>query len=317
MILFFLYFFLILLVFCQLRIAYKSEKKYQLQFLKYFQTYLIFFFIYGFIKYIGLVCMFEFFPGILDEAALTFLVAILIFPFFSITLFIMILWIRNLAGKKISILLIIVFWTIQLVLFLFMIFDFVIKKKILTAYSVKSWLPIHIAEVIILSAIIVQLFFLKKDLKIKIKAQFLKNLGWILVLSFAIFEIYQNLSDSFLGSLPSLNYAVISSLYFCINMPALIYIHFFLSNHSHEMIDQDLTINEMNQFSKAYNITPREKEIIELIISGKSNQEIGKCLFISIQTVKNINYNIYKKTNIKNRIQLINLVHGFKMSIRK
>ncbi len=41
-------------------------------------------------------------------------------------------------------------------------------------------------------------------------------------------------------------------------------------------------------------ITPREKEVIESIIMGKGNKEIGKSLFISIQTVKNIDCKLYK-----------------------
>jgi DNA-binding CsgD family transcriptional regulator len=57
-----------------------------------------------------------------------------------------------------------------------------------------------------------------------------------------------------------------------------------------------------------YGITNREKEIIQLISSGKSNKEIGEILFISIKTVKYHIYNIYRKLKIKNRIELINLI---------
>ncbi len=56
-----------------------------------------------------------------------------------------------------------------------------------------------------------------------------------------------------------------------------------------------------------YGITNREKEIIQLIISGKSNKEIGEILFISVKTVKYHVYNVYRKLKIKNRIELINL----------
>ena len=261
--------------------------------------------------------MIESFPGLVEEAALTVLIAILIFPFFSLTLFMLLLWIRNLAEKTTPILLKTLFWAVQFVLFFFMIYRFIIRQNIQTPNSVQPWLLIHIAEVIVLFAIIVQVFFLKKDLKIiQRKAQFIKNLGLIYLLSFGVFEIYQTLSETFLGLQPLYYFALLSGLYFCINIPALIYMHTFLVNHHYKMIDQDLTFDEMSQFSIAYNITPREKEIVELIIMGKSNQEIGELLFISIQTVKNINYNIYKKTNVNNRIQLVNLVHGFKKTIR-
>lgn len=55
-------------------------------------------------------------------------------------------------------------------------------------------------------------------------------------------------------------------------------------------------------------ITEREKEIIILILKGKSNREIEDELFISLGTVKNHLYNIYKKLKVKSRTQLITLL---------
>jgi Response regulator containing a CheY-like receiver domain and an HTH DNA-binding domain len=57
-------------------------------------------------------------------------------------------------------------------------------------------------------------------------------------------------------------------------------------------------------------LTNREKEIVDYIILGLSNKEIGEKLFISPNTVKNHVYNIYKKVNIKNKVELINLVNN-------
>lgn len=56
-----------------------------------------------------------------------------------------------------------------------------------------------------------------------------------------------------------------------------------------------------------YRISKREQEIILLIFDGLSNKEIEKRLFISLATVKDHIYKIYKKTGVKNRVQLINL----------
>ena len=57
-------------------------------------------------------------------------------------------------------------------------------------------------------------------------------------------------------------------------------------------------------------ITLREKEIINLILKGKSNKEIEEELYISLGTVKNHLYNIYKKLNIKSRTQLVSLLRS-------
>lgn len=56
-----------------------------------------------------------------------------------------------------------------------------------------------------------------------------------------------------------------------------------------------------------YNISNREKEIIELIVDGKSNNEIKEKLFISQHTVKNHLSNIYRKLEVKNRYELVHL----------
>lgn len=58
---------------------------------------------------------------------------------------------------------------------------------------------------------------------------------------------------------------------------------------------------------ESFNITRREREIIILIQSGKSNQEIADELFISIATVKDHNHNIFKKAGVRNRLELSNL----------
>jgi DNA-binding CsgD family transcriptional regulator len=61
-------------------------------------------------------------------------------------------------------------------------------------------------------------------------------------------------------------------------------------------------------FVKLYAISKREQEIIQLICEGKSNDEIGRQLFISLPTVKGHVYNVFQKTGVKNRVQLVNLI---------
>jgi DNA-binding CsgD family transcriptional regulator len=63
----------------------------------------------------------------------------------------------------------------------------------------------------------------------------------------------------------------------------------------------------MEHYLSKYDISQREKEIVILLIKGKSNKEIEDLLFIAMGTVKNHIYSIYQKIGVKNRVQLINL----------
>jgi len=60
-------------------------------------------------------------------------------------------------------------------------------------------------------------------------------------------------------------------------------------------------------FSTARNdLSEREVEIIELVATGLTNQEIAQKLTISKRTVDNHVSNIFTKTGAKNRVALLN-----------
>jgi DNA-binding CsgD family transcriptional regulator len=61
---------------------------------------------------------------------------------------------------------------------------------------------------------------------------------------------------------------------------------------------------------KKYGITKREKEIVDGICEGKTNQQIADQLFISLQTVKDHTHRIYSKIGINSRMKLVQLVKG-------
>lgn len=56
-------------------------------------------------------------------------------------------------------------------------------------------------------------------------------------------------------------------------------------------------------------MTPREREVIDLIAEGMSNKAIGKELHISIHTVKSHLRNIMEKLNLHSRLQVAVYVH--------
>jgi DNA-binding CsgD family transcriptional regulator len=73
---------------------------------------------------------------------------------------------------------------------------------------------------------------------------------------------------------------------------------------------KDLSFEE---FCNKFEVSPRETDIVREICNGLSNKEISGKLFISLQTVKDHTHRIYIKTNVKSRVQLINLVKELKI----
>lgn len=63
-------------------------------------------------------------------------------------------------------------------------------------------------------------------------------------------------------------------------------------------------------------ISRREGEIVELVCQGLSNQEIADRLFISLFTVKKHLNNVFLKTGVTNRVQLVRLFPGSDVQTR-
>lgn len=56
-------------------------------------------------------------------------------------------------------------------------------------------------------------------------------------------------------------------------------------------------------------LTKREKEILTLMIKGKSTQEISEELFLSFLTIQTHRRNLLQKFDVKNALELINFAH--------
>ncbi len=87
-------------------------------------------------------------------------------------------------------------------------------------------------------------------------------------------------------------------------------VYMFLTKHytvNYEPPMDDLMSNA-DKFYSQYSISEREKEIIEALAQGKTNKEIAAELYISINTVKTHIKNIYRKLDIRNRVQLLHKI---------
>ena len=94
-----------------------------------------------------------------------------------------------------------------------------------------------------------------------------------------------------------------------------IYILNILKKHIENMLYNIIKINQIlintdksiDEFSNKFGLTSREKDILKLIKNGYSNEKISNELSISLSTVKKHIYNLYNKTFVSSRSQLISL----------
>jgi len=66
-------------------------------------------------------------------------------------------------------------------------------------------------------------------------------------------------------------------------------------------------IRSSNQPQDRYELTPREREILALLVEGKTNKEIAQILFLSPATVRDYVSQILDKLDVKNRTEAATL----------
>lgn len=104
--------------------------------------------------------------------------------------------------------------------------------------------------------------------------------------------------------LRSLVFSMVEMAYFIMYL-TFMFISFEKTEKSIERRNGEPTLED---FSK-YHITEREFDVIKLIRKGMTNKEIGYELGISVYTVNNHIANIFQKTGVRSRIDLLNVLN--------
>lgn len=162
-------------------------------------------------------------------------------------------------------------------------------------------------QFVLLMAIIIYIFKISNYLKGKSWQKGIKIFSILMLFFVLIYYLF-----SFFYYYPKNQKILLLVLYFAGQFFPLVYFWNFLRKYYMKLPqDQDETIRLDNLILK-YKISAREKEVLQLLIQGKSNKEIEEELFISIHTVKAHIQNIYKKLGVKRRALLIHFVKNFK-----
>jgi DNA-binding NarL/FixJ family response regulator len=96
---------------------------------------------------------------------------------------------------------------------------------------------------------------------------------------------------------------VISLVQVGANYPALLWMQRFLARRAvarpAEPLPADLKTDLVS-----LGLSPREADVVELVLEGLSHKEIAERLFIAPETVKKHTYNAHRKLGVQNRVQL-------------
>lgn len=171
--------------------------------------------------------------------------------------------------------------------------------------KISPWLWIHKTFVSIPLAIsliaTVILFKNAKGLKLKSQVRPLK----IFSLVYIVFYAYQ----FFLWFFPIEIWIIVSPFNLLVlNIIPIPFLASFLQEKESLGINKPGTREKIEKFYQNHGLSKREMEIADLIVAGKSNEEIENELFISIATVKKHISNIFLKLDINSRSQLINMI---------
>ena len=124
--------------------------------------------------------------------------------------------------------------------------------------------------------------------------------GWVFLTGFTVYVLAAYSGSLLAGrSLVELT----PYIYFIIHGLPLLVLWLFHQNEPPAVVNTELP--NIIRFIEKHGLTSKEADILKQIIRGASNREIAENTFISPNTVRNHIYNIYNKTGIRNRFQLL------------
>lgn len=99
-------------------------------------------------------------------------------------------------------------------------------------------------------------------------------------------------------------------IWVAINIPAMIFLLTSLKRERLADVSGGAPASRLDEVGERFGLSEREIEILALVHRGRFNKEIAGELHISPDTVKKHLYNVFRKTGVRNRVQLILLISG-------
>jgi DNA-binding CsgD family transcriptional regulator len=292
----------------------RSSRLYRIQFLKDYFFFILAFTGYGFLHFTGQVFLAnvfsdsDYYRSLSDLVVFTLAIPLLVIWLYYYLLFMTRLCLINVPRKsKIG------YWIINAMLILgnFIAIQVLMETKDPSAtHSILMWKEQVYLGLFCGTNIIP--FVFSKRIPNRQGKTFARIISAMYLAGFACLVIFGDVLHLAFYSDRFLFLAFLSLIYFFINVPPLIYMSVFLKRYSSQLsISQEIEDDSLEAFASQFRLTKREREVMGFIVQGMSNEEIAEVLFIAVQTVKNNVSAIYRKTGVKNRVQLGNILRNY------
>ena len=297
--------YLLVFLFCSITIftSFKLYKKYSLKYLLFYMAYIIIHNILGFFSLFGTYFYDMLLPSMNESSRfIEELLFLLILPLIPVSLFMYLNFTAEILDTQLSNRLkkiFIISWGLFLLLYLLII------GRVFLVPS-EPLVSLVLSLVYLLAGIVFYLanFFLvfkASKIKDKTRQRTIQYIGFFYLGVLSVYVI------AFLHVIILSHFSFVV-LHFGYNIPPLIFLFFYLKKSNFGVSIPIGQEENLKNFFKQHSITPRESEIILMLLSGRKNKDIGKELFISYHTVKNHIHKIYQKLDVQNRLQMYSTI---------
>lgn len=170
-------------------------------------------------------------------------------------------------------------------------------------WSIYTYIGLMMAALMVFFTGAIYLLRAKKITQSSNQQKSIQTLGWFYFAAYVFFfssPLLTFLSDP-------LKICILSAGVIALNLIPIVWLRrFFLKDYLQFSPGNNQEL--WNEVARKFQISQREREIMELILQGKSNKDIEEMLFISYNTVKNHLYNLYQKLGVNSRGQMVHVM---------
>lgn len=231
----------------------------------------------------------------------------LIIPLLTLTLYFFLRFASTWLGDTIPRWIFVIFfsfWLSQLLLHIFIILS-ILDLENPALREITVWLT-DTSSIVIQYALLLYMVWRSRSISDKPRARGIRTFAFIYLSEYIFLDIITSKQlTAWIGYPRSF---LMNTINFLIHLAPMFYLIHFIKSYFQEPFQLSTDSPVLQDFFIEHSISKREQEVIMLLLKGKSNREIEDKLYISLGTVKNHLYNIYHKTEVKNRFQLTSLI---------